>query len=236
MTSKYEILPNPHGPAWALQAQAVDALHRLDPRLAHIAQAAVALTAAERLPHLLAAQMDKGMAAEAAKRDRMTGLDNTRGFVESLSKATAFAKQAGTPLSLIYMYFDNLKHINDTQGHKAGDDAIIEAARLIREHSGMEGNTRQSGRTLCSPARFEAGDEFGVILVDADKATASKWWENMDATLREAGFVMCTSIATYNPPDMTTQTGFMMADASSALLTARMQHQVSQTPPAEPGA
>jgi len=44
------------------------------------------------------------------------------------------AKGYGRPLSLIMIDVDNLKHINDAQGHLAGDEILIKVADRLRNH------------------------------------------------------------------------------------------------------
>lgn len=63
--------------------------------------------------------------------DELTGIFNRRGFIEASSKLLSHAKR--NKLSLLMMYFDlnNLKTVNDTYGHKAGDFFIKSFASAI---------------------------------------------------------------------------------------------------------
>jgi len=96
-----------------------------------------------------------------ADRDGLTPLFNRRAFLREVGRIRAFSQRYGAPASLVYFDLDDLKSINDRFGHAAGDAALQAMAdRLLR-------NVRDSdvvGRM--------GGDEFGVVLVQADQAVA----------------------------------------------------------------
>lgn len=89
------------------------------------------------------------MLQDAASRDYLTGLLNRRGLF------TAFEalRQEDMPLALCLFDVDDLKVVNDSNGHKAGDDILQSFSDLLRR------NTR-AGDILC---RY-GGDEFVVLL------------------------------------------------------------------------
>ena len=101
--------------------------------------------------------------AEAlADRDALTPLLNRRAFVRELARVIAFIQRYGGPASLIYFDLDGFKAVNDRFGHAAGDMALTAVAERFAA------NVRESdivGRI--------GGDEFAVILVHADIATAA---------------------------------------------------------------
>ena len=96
-----------------------------------------------------------------ADRDALTPLLNRRALIRELSRIRTFTQRYGSAASLVYFDLDDLKGVNDRFGHAAGD-AVLKAVadRLVA-------NVRESdlvGRM--------GGDEFAVILVQADQATA----------------------------------------------------------------
>jgi diguanylate cyclase (GGDEF)-like protein len=96
-----------------------------------------------------------------ADRDALTPLLNRRAFMRELNRVRTFAQRYGSPASLIYFDLDGLKRINDRFGHAAGDAALLTAAERLKA------NVRESDVV----ARM-GGDEFAVILVQADYETA----------------------------------------------------------------
>jgi diguanylate cyclase (GGDEF)-like protein len=100
-------------------------------------------------------------AEELADRDALTPLLNRRAFIRELRRVLAFANRYGSPVSLIYFDLDGFKAVNDRFGHAAGDAALKTVADRL------QANVRESdvvGRL--------GGDEFGVILVQADQGAA----------------------------------------------------------------
>jgi diguanylate cyclase (GGDEF)-like protein len=97
-----------------------------------------------------------------ADRDVLTPLLNRRAFMRELARVQAFAQRYGSgPASLIYFDLDDLKGVNDRFGHAAGDLALKQVAEALAR------SVRESdlvGRL--------AGDEFGIVLVQADAALA----------------------------------------------------------------
>jgi len=88
-----------------------------------------------------------------ANYDILTGLPNRMLALDRLKLALAQAKRESSMVGVMFLDLDNFKHINDTLGHDAGDNLLIEAARRIS--SCLRGTS--------TVARL-GGDEFLVIL------------------------------------------------------------------------
>ena len=93
---------------------------------------------------------------QQALTDALTGCYNRRSFEMQLDKDIQMAKRLNQPLSLIMLDLDRFKHLNDTAGHDAGDEALRLLANCFR----------QELRGVDSAARF-GGDEFALILPQA---------------------------------------------------------------------
>jgi diguanylate cyclase (GGDEF)-like protein len=65
--------------------------------------------------------------------DELTELKNRRGFFELAEQALKVAKREHHPLALFFMDLNGLKRINDTLGHLVGDQALRDAADVIRQ-------------------------------------------------------------------------------------------------------
>jgi len=88
-----------------------------------------------------------------AYHDPLTNLANRTLFSERLGHGIARASRDNTLLAVIFLDFDNFKHINDSMGHKTGDEFLIGVAKRLN------GILRESD-TL---ARF-GGDEFTLLI------------------------------------------------------------------------
>jgi diguanylate cyclase (GGDEF)-like protein/PAS domain S-box-containing protein len=88
-------------------------------------------------------------------RDELTGLHNRRGFITLAGQHMKMAARQRAPFAILFIDLNELKPINDTLGHQAGDDALKDTAALLR------GTFRDSDLL----ARF-GGDEFAVLAAD----------------------------------------------------------------------
>ncbi len=95
---------------------------------------------------------------DMADTDAMLPIPNRRAFVRELNRMISFAERYGTPSTLMFIDLNDMKKINDTYGHDAGDKALFHVARILIEN--IRG-TDVVGRL--------GGDEFGVILAQADE-------------------------------------------------------------------
>ena len=92
-----------------------------------------------------------------ALHDRLTGLPNRALLLDRLSHAVGGLTRHGRTLAVLFIDIDRFKVINDSLGHEAGDEVLVEmAARLER--------TMRPGDTV---GRF-GGDEFVVLCEDLD--------------------------------------------------------------------
>ncbi len=93
---------------------------------------------------------------EQATRDALTGLLNRRGFTEHARRVLAEAQESETPLLVCALDLNDFKYINDTFGHGAGDEALMEMAALL-----------SSTFRDCDVVARTGGDEFVVIVTNA---------------------------------------------------------------------
>jgi len=146
---------------------------------------------------------------EFARKDELTGVKNKnayREFEDSMQRKMA-AGSTISPFAIIVCDINNLKVINDTSGHKVGDEYIIAASRLICE------------TFTHSPVYRIGGDEFVVVLNAGDYINREKLLKQIRAAViknigKKEGVVIATGIADYDSiNDKTLSDVFERADA-----------------------
>lgn len=94
-------------------------------------------------------------------QDSLVAVNNRRAFVRELTRQLSFSERYAEPSSLVFIDLNGFKEINYTYGHACGDAALRQVGDVLNR------NVRGSdfvGRL--------GGDEFGVILVQADENRA----------------------------------------------------------------
>jgi diguanylate cyclase (GGDEF)-like protein/PAS domain S-box-containing protein len=89
--------------------------------------------------------------------DFLTGLFNRRHFEQELAKETERATRYGLPGAVMLIDLDNFKVVNDTFGHRAGDDVLKGVAGLLKQRLRHTDIVSRVG-----------GDEFAVLLTQTD--------------------------------------------------------------------
>jgi two-component system, cell cycle response regulator len=142
-----------------------------------------------------------------AVTDGLTQL-RTRGyFTETLRTECERARRSSRPVGLVIADADHFKRINDTYGHPAGDQVLIEIGKRLRQHS----------RASDTIARY-GGEEFVILLPEATIEYAAAVGERIRAGLAAAPFLV-------NAVDITISVGAAStegrrADPESLLRTA----------------
>ncbi|WP_028918646.1 putative bifunctional diguanylate cyclase/phosphodiesterase [Pseudoxanthomonas suwonensis] len=113
-----------------------------------------------------------------AYTDALTGLTNRLAFRESLDHRLMLLRGSGRQLALLFADIDDFKRVNDTLGHEAGDEALLQFANRIREA------VDRYGGDDALLARF-GGDEFVILIQEGDvRAAATRLAEVLVAELR----------------------------------------------------
>nr|WP_298111074.1 GGDEF domain-containing protein [uncultured Pseudomonas sp.] len=94
-----------------------------------------------------------------AIQDPLTGARNRRAMNEELRIAVALNRRHGSMFAILVMDLDHFKRINDTFGHQAGDQVLMDFVKLIRKSSRKEDRLFRFG-----------GEEFLMLLPNTDKA------------------------------------------------------------------
>ena len=123
------------------------------------------------------------MLRDLSLHDDLTGLYNRRALLALAEQRIREEERQGRGFGVVFTDLDDLKRINDTLGHPAGDDAIRDAARLIRESFGESDVVARMG-----------GDEF-VVLVGGDGAARAG---GTDAAVRAGAARLQEALAQHN--------------------------------------
>jgi diguanylate cyclase (GGDEF)-like protein len=107
----------------------------------------------------------------AARTDGLTGLTNRKAFFEEAEDVIAQDKP--TSNALLFIDVDHFKSINDTFGHAIGDAVLRELAAVMRS----------SVREKDLVARL-GGEEFAILLIDADRSEAMQVAERIRVNAR----------------------------------------------------
>ena len=107
----------------------------------------------------------------ASRTDALTGVGNRRAFDETLSAALSAASRQGHDVTVVAVDLDGLKRINDTEGHAAGDAALLGLVRVLYSALRDEDTVFRVG-----------GDEFVVLLPFTSVSAAELLMERVHGT------------------------------------------------------
>jgi diguanylate cyclase (GGDEF)-like protein/putative nucleotidyltransferase with HDIG domain len=144
--------------------------------------------------------------AQIALSDPLTGLRNHRAFQEDLARELQRVGRSGEPLAVVMLDVDDLKAVNDTLGHQAGDERLQEAAGAIRDAHRASDLAYRIG-----------GDEFAAILTGSRALGALEFAERLRAVVPvTAGIAEATALRGRDE---------VIREADLALIGAKRLHQ-----------
>jgi diguanylate cyclase (GGDEF)-like protein len=165
-------------------------------------------------------QQEQGEAMQRlAETDPLTWLFNRRHFDKRLEAETNRALRAEHLLALLMIDVDKFKLINDRFGHRVGDQVLKAVASAVK----------QAVRLYDIPTRY-GGDEFAVILPDADTEVASRVARRvlekaetvaLPGELRDAGVPLSLSIGIATFPRPAGDANALVEAADSAMYRAK---------------
>jgi diguanylate cyclase (GGDEF)-like protein len=153
-----------------------------------------------------------------ASTEPLTGLFNRREFERVLAREIARTSRTGRSFAVLLLDLDRLKSINDACGHLAGDRAIRRVAKALRTTCRL---TDAAGRI--------GGDEFAVILPEANETAARQFLDRVEMLLkghRRAGLLTVSGGVAVHPADGATAE--MLLSAADAALYAEKRRRAGQ--------
>jgi diguanylate cyclase (GGDEF)-like protein/PAS domain S-box-containing protein len=166
-----------------------------------------------------ARQVSEERLSHLAYHDQLTGLPNRSTVEEQLERELARAQRDGTSVAALYIDLDHFKLVNDSLGHAAGDDVLVQVARRV-------GAITRTGDVL---ARL-GGDEFLLLLpglgeeaAAAARTVAAKVLATLDAPLRveDAEFQVGASIGIALGPDDARGAADLLKHSDAAMYQAK---------------
>jgi len=122
-------------------------------------------------------EKERQLFKKAASTDTLTGIANRLKFNTILEQQIAEAKRYKVVFSLIFLDIDNFKNINDTYGHKVGDDVLVKIAGLVTK----------SIRDSDTFSRW-GGEEFALILPRTNAKEAREVAEHIRKKIEATSF------------------------------------------------
>lgn len=112
---------------------------------------------------------------EQARVDGLTSLLNQKTFYEELKRELLRGQRRNHSTALIYCDLDGFKALNDTEGHKRGDEILVLVARTLEKEL----------REVDVLARY-GGDEFCIILCESDLESAQQLCRRLCSAIEKA--------------------------------------------------
>ncbi len=117
-------------------------------------------------------------AKEMAFIDSLTGLYNSKYLENALERELKRADRLMSPVTVLFMDLDNFKRINDTNDHLVGSRVLVEVGKIILK----------CVREVDTVIRY-GGDEYVVILVDADYDVAMRVADRIRVSIEQEHFI-----------------------------------------------
>jgi diguanylate cyclase (GGDEF)-like protein len=151
-----------------------------------------------------------------ARTDELTGLFNRRHFHERLAAELARAQRDVTSVGLVLLDVDDFKRVNDVYGHPVGDQVLVAFGEVLAAHV-------RAGDVVCRTG----GEEFGVILPNADEREAAHCADRLVCAVRDATWSiagpMTASAGVAVAPDHAGTVATLFKAADECLLTAKAE-------------
>jgi diguanylate cyclase (GGDEF)-like protein len=113
-----------------------------------------------------------------ANHDPLTGLLNRRRLDEEIERLLAETQRYGVEASLLFLDLDQFKDVNDSRGHRAGDELLKGVARILRARA----------RNMDLVARL-GGDEFAILLAHIGRDEVVRFANDLLEDIRSEVFI-----------------------------------------------
>jgi diguanylate cyclase (GGDEF)-like protein len=162
--------------------------------------------------HIVSIRHERDVAHRLAEHDMLTGVLNRRAILARLRAAFLAAREKNRPLAVLFLDLDHFKRVNDSYGHRAGDQCLRAVIAPIASEL-------RQGDAL---GRY-GGEEFLIVLPGAGTANAEGVAERIRKRVEElpmlvsgvrVGLTMSIGVATLDADVMTSDDLIERADAA----------------------
>ena len=146
---------------------------------------------AEILTDHAAVAIDNALLHIKSIHDNLTNLLNHGHFEKRLEGEVARCRRHNRPCSVLMLDVDDFKGINDQHGHEAGNEALRSVARVLANavrNVDLVARIQEREKDLAPVVARYGGDEFEIILPEADRAGAQKVADRILQSLAETRF------------------------------------------------
>lgn len=152
---------------------------------------------------------------EQARHDGLTDLLNQHSFYKELKSELLRGHRRNNGTALIYFDLDGFKKLNDTKGHKRGDEILVAVAEAMRK----------SLRETDVLARY-GGDEFCVIIpetnIEEAENVCNKLCEAIQLAIEDSG-VSCSMGIAISSPERPCDVNTLVKEADAAMYEAKKE-------------
>ncbi len=152
---------------------------------------------------------------EQAQHDGLTKLLNQRAFYTELRRELMRGQRRNHATVLVYFDLDNFKKLNDSQGHKRGDEILVAVADAMR-------STLRESEII---ARY-GGDEFCIILPESNAQEAQQVCQRLNKVIKEStegSGISCSMGIAVSPPDNNYDADSLVKIADKAMYEAKKE-------------
>jgi diguanylate cyclase (GGDEF)-like protein len=155
-----------------------------------------------------------------AYKDSLTGLYNHRFFHEMIDKEISSAKRHSKVFSLITFDLDGFKPINDTLGHKFGDNVLKEISNIVNKTLREEDLAFRIGGDEFAILLPETGLEGGVIIAQRLRKAVEKEGDKFKQSSQHA-FTISVGVGVYRAADKDDTKEHLMHEVDKALYRSK---------------
>ncbi|MBD1390599.1 EAL domain-containing protein [Neiella sp. HB171785] len=169
---------------------------------------------------------------QLALTDNLTGLPNRLAFTQQVNDSIEQCRQKQLTASLLFIDLDNFKFVNDSFGHKVGDELLIHFAQQLSHKAELYQQQIQAPGSI-RVARL-AGDEFAILIIAEHQHEQSEQVAGEIIELFRSGFELGqlllpvrASIGIASYPQDALDSGALLSNADAAMYQAK-QHGKNQ--------